>query len=107
MKQSDSSTTHARQLAAGLTIIAQDHRGEGDSAVSFIRYSDGSTWHFDNGSATRLGTLYGYAESNRSQEPSWFTTEEAAREFNRHCGGIFGDPETVEADSVNLLDILN
>lgn len=105
MKQS-ASATHQKNLATGLTVISEIHAGEGDAAVSVVRYSDGSTWHFDNGNASRLSTLYGFREANRGQEPAWFLTLELARAFDRGCGEIFGEPEVVSADDVELSDIL-
>lgn len=104
--QYQSSNTHTTNLAAGLSVV--DHReiGESDSAISLIRYSDGSTWYFDNASGTRLDQVYGWSEANSSQEPAWFLTRERADEFDRDCGSILGESETRDADAISIADIL-
>ncbi len=104
--QSESSITHARNLAARLSVLDAHHDGDGDSATSIIRYSDGSTWYFDNTSATRLETCYGYRVANHGESSAWFLTRERAEEFNRDCGGIFDSPEEISADEVAVGDIL-
>jgi hypothetical protein len=104
--QHTSSITHQKLTAAGLTITAEKHQGEGDAALSLIRYSDGTTYLFDNGSAIRLDLLHGYRVDNHGEEPAWFLTPERAEEFNRGCGGVFGEPETAEADLIEIKDIL-
>jgi hypothetical protein len=53
--QHHDSITHRNLIASGLSIIDERHTGEGDSAISVIRYSNGATYVFDNGSATQIG----------------------------------------------------
>lgn len=104
--QHTSSITHQTFTTAGLTITAEKHHGEGDAAFSLIRYSDGTTYLFDNGSATRLDEVHGFRSANRGEEPAWFLTAASAREFDRGCGGEFGEPESTSADAVEIADIL-
>lgn len=104
--QYQSSVTHNNNLAAGLSVVAHREIGAADSAISLIRYSDGSTWYFDNASGQRIDQVYGYAESNSAQEPAWFLTRERAEEFNRDCGSILGEVESTDSDEVALTDIL-
>ncbi len=106
--QCQSSATHRSNLAAGLSVV--DCRelgdGDGDGAVSLVRYSDGSTWIFDNAAAQRLSTVYGYTSANAYEEPAWFLSSARAAEFDQGCGGTFGAHEEKSADDVDLADIL-
>lgn len=52
--QHHDSITHRNLIDSGLSVIDERHAGAGDWAVSVIRYSDGSTYRFDNGSATQI-----------------------------------------------------
>jgi len=101
-----SSTKHHQHIDAGLSVSHHHEHGEGDAAVSLVRYSDGSTWIFTNASAEPLVWVYGYASANASSEPAWFLTDERAQEFNRDCGGTLGEPSYCFADAVSVSDIL-
>lgn len=107
MNQSETSVTHRNHIAAGLTVTSEQHHGSGDDAVSLIRYSDGSTWYYDNGSAMRLDVVFGWPSANTSNEPAWFLTSDDAARFARDCGWEpVDDYESISADSVALSDVL-
>ena len=101
-----SSATNRQRIDSGLSVSFHNEHGEGDAAVSLVRYSDGSTWIFTNAGAEPLVWVYGYASANASSDPAWFLTDERAQEFNRDCGGILGEPSYCFADAVRVTDIL-
>jgi hypothetical protein len=103
--QHQSSITHAKNLAAGLSVADHAQHGDGDRAVSLVRYSDGSTWYFDNASGQRLDQVYGWRSANAAEEPAWFLTMADAESFDRDCGALFGAPEAISADDADLADI--
>lgn len=104
--QYESSVTHANNINLGLAVEETHELGSGDSSVSLVRYNDGSTWVFDNGSATQLGTVHGWPSANMCGESAWFPTREAALDFATGCGDILGDPLEVSADFVELSGIM-
>lgn len=52
--QYESSITHQKNLATGLTVAEHREIGSADRGISLVRYSDGSTWAFDNASGWRV-----------------------------------------------------
>ena len=104
--QFESSITHSKNTESGLAVTEHREIGEGDSRVSLVRYSNGSTWMFDNAAATRIDYVYGFASANAYSEPAWFLTSELAVDFDRGCGGEFGEPEKQDADLVALESIM-
>ena len=96
------SITHFKNLELGLTVKSSITQGEGDAAVSFVRYSDGSTWYFDAAIAERIGKLFGYRGESHE---AWFLTRDRALDFDAASAHRSGEPEQISADRVELSDI--
>jgi hypothetical protein len=106
MNQFESSIIHAVKLHQGHTVTEHRTEGEGDNAVSLVRYSDGELYRFDNGSGMAIATVWGWERANTDGEPAWFLTRGQADDFGRSCGCIFGEPIAESADGIALGDIL-
>ena len=104
--QFDSSIIHAQRAREGHKVTEHRTEGEGDNAVSLVRYSDGQLYRFDNGSGQAIATVWGWGRANGGDEPAWFLTRGQADDFGRECGGILGDPDCECAEKVALNDIL-
>lgn len=102
-----SSETHKALIRSGLVVTSTKSWGTGDAEQTLVRYSDGNTWLYDNGSAVYMpGEVWGWPEANAAQEEAWFLTRERAQEFAAGCGIGLGEPEFRFISNVNLEDII-
>ena len=104
--QRESSETHRALIRSGLRITNLKTWGNGDAEQTLVRYDDGNTWHYDNGSANYVREVWGWPEANAGQEPAWFLTRERAEDFAAGCRDVLGEPECEYVNYVELEDII-